>query len=420
MTAIHEVDGGLITNARGLSIYEVRFIPGTGWEKLDPAIQDFQSNGGVINDSLKPEFYDLSVALKPGIKMNKPYLGANMSTVVDPGMAEAMNLEGAGGVLPQFPPIEERVRWVRNLYDKKVDISQHEMANIIDSDCTPLIFAAVGFKDAEEESKALVKAGARVIVFDTENAYTPSFRKKIERATGEVKDLDGGEHVVFIAGNVATAWGVEQLFKYVDFAKVNIGSGVPCETPRHGVHVAPLGVIYETSKVAEGMDGKGIIYDGGAKDPFAFSVALAYAKLVMAGSHFAATDESAGEKRQGKEINITEDPEGWYTLYQGSASTDARIDRENDYPELYMGKKRSYRPSEGRSGWLKVQGPVAKVIERTDRTVRLNMHYVGAYDLEQGQFTLDAFRRHAELQRMSEETLRQLNKSTNFAAPRQR
>jgi IMP dehydrogenase len=417
MAIICEVDGKPMIGARGLSIYEVRFVPGTGWEALDPAISNLQSKGIAVNDSLKPENYDLSVVLKPGVVLNRPYLASNMSTVTNVEMVEIMNNQGAAGVLHQFAPLPEREKWVATLYDRKVDKARYPLANTIDNEGTPLIFAAVGYEELEEASLALVKKGARVVVFDTENAYTPSFRKKVERATGEIKSKDGGDKVVFIAGNIATGWGAENLFPYVDLVKVNIGSGTPCETPKHGVHVAPLGVIYETSQVAKDM-GKGIIYDGGAKDSFSHSVALAFAQLVMAGSYWAATEESAGEKMLGKDLGIVDDSEGWYTLYQGSASTEARRDRENEYPEKYGNKKRSYRPSEGRSGWLKVQGPVEKVIERTDRTVRLNMHYVGAYDPERGKFTLDAFRRYAVLQRMSEESLRQLNKAANFAAPR--
>jgi len=51
----------------------------------------------------------------------------------------------------------------------------------------------------------------------------------------------------------------------------------------------------------------------------------------------------------------------------------------------------------------------------------LMMNYVGAYDLEQRRFSLQNLRHYTVFQRLSEESLRQLNKGTNFVSiPAQR
>lgn len=406
MAIVREIDGSVMADPRGLTIYEVRFVPGTGWQGLDPQIREKERQGTQIEESLHPDNFDLSVVLKPGLILNRGYLASNMRTVTDVNMAEAMNNAGGAAILHQFAPICERVGWVRELRDRKVDRHTFPLANSIDEDGTPPVFAAVGYEEMEKDAMKLVEAGVVGIFCDSENGYTPSFRRKVERTVGEIQATDGGDLVFFVVGNVATAWGVEQSLEHADMASIGIGSGVPCETPLHGTHVPQLGAIYKAAQVAEDR-GKGVIYDGGAKDPFAHAVAFAFCQLVKAGSYWAATEDSAAQK-------IRTDDGMDYAVYQGSASTVDRIEREQEYPEKYSGTKKPYRPREGRSGLLRVKGTVAKKVEITDRTVRLNMWYVGAYDLDKMRYTFSAFREYAELQRLSEEALRQLDKGRNF------
>jgi len=99
---------------------------------------------------------DLSTNLTKKIKLKIPVISANMDTVTEVEMAIALAREGGIGIIHRFATIEREAEMVRNV--KKENL---------------LVGAAVGIKDDYiERTKALINAGADVIVIDIAHGHS--------------------------------------------------------------------------------------------------------------------------------------------------------------------------------------------------------------------------------------------------------
>jgi IMP dehydrogenase len=154
------------------------------------------------------------------------------------------------------------------------------------------IAAAVGVNgDVAGKAKALLEAGADLIVVDTAHGH----QEKMLSALAAVRGLDPGVPVV--AGNVVTAEGTRDLIEAgADIVKVGVGPGAMCTTRMMtGVGRPQFSAVLECAAEARRL-GRHVWADGGVRHPRDVALALAAgAANVMVGSWFAGTYESPGD-----------------------------------------------------------------------------------------------------------------------------
>lgn len=252
-----------------------------------------------------------------------------------------------------------------------------------------LVGAAVGVtSDTFDRTKALLEAGADVIVIDTAHGHSSGVLRKIK----EIRQVF--PEATLVAGNVATAEGTRALFEAgVDVVKVGIGPGSICTTRVvAGVGVPQLTAIYEAASVAREY-GKSIIADGGIKYSGDVVKALAAGgHVVMLGSMLAGTDESPGEFEiyQGRR----------FKSYRGMGSLGAMEKGSSDrYFQSGVNEANKLVP-EGIEGRVPYKGSLQDVIFQMIGGLRAGMGYVGAANLKQ-------LREEAQFIRMSGAGLRE-------------
>ncbi|WP_280275621.1 GuaB1 family IMP dehydrogenase-related protein [Nocardia wallacei] len=156
------------------------------------------------------------------------------------------------------------------------------------------VAAAVGINgDVPAKAKALVDAGADLLVIDTAHGH----QVKMLEALRAVADLKLG--VPLAAGNVVSAEGTRDLAAAgADIIKVGVGPGAMCTTRMMtGVGRPQFSAVAECAAAARDL-GVHIWADGGVRHPRDVALALAAgASNVMIGSWFAGTYESPGDLR---------------------------------------------------------------------------------------------------------------------------
>ena len=172
-----------------------------------------------------------------------------------------------------------------------------------DSKGRPLVGAAVGVKgDFLERTEALLEAGTDAIVVDIAHGHSENAINTVKNIKKAFPDCE------LIAGNVATAQGVEDLIQAgVDAVKVGVGSGSICITRViTGSGVPQLTAVLDCAEIAKQYDIP-IISDGGTRTSGDATKALAAgASSVMLGSMLGGTDESPGStiSKNGKRFKI--------------------------------------------------------------------------------------------------------------------
>jgi IMP dehydrogenase len=162
--------------------------------------------------------------------------------------------------------------------------------------------AAIGVRDSMERARALVAAGADVLVLDIAHGHA----ERAIAAIGEVREAVGGAQI--IAGNVATAAGARDLAEAgADAVKVGVGPGSVCTTRVvAGVGVPQLSAVMECAKALAPYDVP-VIADGGIRGGGDVAKAIAAgAESVMVGGLLAGTPESPGVvvTRAGKRVKV--------------------------------------------------------------------------------------------------------------------
>lgn len=165
----------------------------------------------------------------------------------------------------------------------------------VDTEGRLRIGAAVGVNgDVAGKAKALLEAGADLLVVDTAHGH----QEKMISALEAVRGLDPAVPVV--AGNVVTAEGVRDLVEAgADIIKVGVGPGAMCTTRMMtGVGRPQFSAVLECAAEARRL-GRHIWADGGVRHPRDVALALAAgASNVMVGSWFAGTYESPGDMQK--------------------------------------------------------------------------------------------------------------------------
>ena len=296
---------------------------------------------------------DLTTFLTKKIKLKIPLISANMDTVTESRMAIELAKLGGIGIIHRFLTIEAQVEEVKKVKKEKL-----------------LVGAAIGIRgDYLERTKALIKAGADVVVIDIAHGYSTFLLKVLKEL---VKKFPKTE---FIAGNVATAEANEALIKNGAAAvKVGIGPGALCTTRIvTGAGVPQLTAIAECVEVANKYNVP-VIADGGVKQSGDIVKALAAgASTVMIGTLFAGCEESPALTffRNNKK----------YKLTRGMASLMANVDRQKKDESVKRDLKKY--AAEGVEAVVPYRGNVSDLVYQLLGGVRSGFSYCGAKNIKE-------------------------------------
>ena len=251
--------------------------------------------------------------------------------------------------------------------------------------------AAVGIAgDTVERAEALVAAHVDVLVLDSAHGHSQNVIDMAHRLRLDFPSVE------LIAGNVATAGGVEALVDAgVDAVKVGIGSGSICTTRIvAGIGVPMVTAISNCARAAE-RHGVPVIADGGVRYSGDITKALAVgASAVMIGSLFAGTDESPGELilYQGRSFKEYRGMGSIGAMRQGSR--DRYFQEEFDLESQARDDATQKLVPEGIEGRVSHKGTVAAMIHQLVGGLRAGMGYCGSESLE-------ALQQNAELIRIT-------------------
>ncbi|MDH3682586.1 MAG: IMP dehydrogenase [Acidimicrobiia bacterium] len=293
-----------------------------------------------------------------------PIVAANMDTVCEAEMAEALATLGGVGIIHRFLTVEVQADMVRQV--KAAPVGERAACG---ADGRLLVGAAVGTDhDALSRSAALIEAGADVIVLDIAHGHADHAIDTLREIKVKFSDTD------VVAGNVATRAGAEQLVAAgADAIKIGVGPGGVCTTRLvAGVGVPQLTAIADCAGLTN-ADGARVpvIADGGIRSSGDIAKALGSgADTVMIGSLFAGTKESPGE--------VEQSPRGLVKRVRGMASfeaIEARAARAGaDIDDEYF----EQRAPEGVEGTVPYRGEVTKLVGNLLAGLRSGMSYSDA------------------------------------------
>lgn len=292
------------------------------------------------------------VSLKTRITRNHyidiPLVAANMDTICDSRMAIALGKLGGLGVIHRFMTIPEQALEVKKVKDEKL-----------------LAAAAIGIKDVSERAKALIEAGADILVIDIAHGHS--------KYAGEALDLlkEKYPRIDVMAGNIATKDAAEYfLSKGADAVKVGIGPGSLCTTRlMAGAGIPQITAIMDVYEATKGEIP--ICADGGIKKPADLVKALgAGADTAMVGFILSGTEETPGK--------IIEKPEGKFKLYRGSASYDVSVRKK----ELDHETEKDIISVEGEKAMIPYKGPLEPIVKKFLGSLASGMTYLGAKDMK--------------------------------------
>ncbi|MFD8481841.1 GuaB1 family IMP dehydrogenase-related protein [Kitasatospora sp. NPDC059673] len=237
------------------------------------------------------------------------------------------------------------------------------------------IAATVGINgDVAGRAKALLEAGADVLVVDTAHGHQESMISALRA----VRALD--PQVPIVAGNVVSAAGVRDLVEAgADILKVGVGPGAMCTTRMMtGVGRPQFSAVLECAEEARRL-GKHVWADGGVRHPRDVAMALAAgASNVMIGSWFAGTMESPGD------LQTTPDGRQYKESF-GMASARAVRNRTADDSAYDRARKALFEEGISHSRMFidPTRPGVEDLIDAIVSGVRSSCTYAGAADLEE-------------------------------------
>lgn len=237
------------------------------------------------------------------------------------------------------------------------------------------VAAALGINgDVAAKARAMVDAGADVLVIDTAHGH----QEGMVRAIATAADLDLG--VPIVAGNVVTAAGVRDLVGAgATIIKVGVGPGAMCTTRMMTAVGRPqFSAVLETAATAREL-GAHVWADGGVRYPRDVALALAAgAASVMIGSWFAGTIEAPG--------TLARDEEGRaYKESWGMASTKAVQERFGRLDAYELARKTLFAEgiSSSRIYLDPLRPSVEDLLDMITSGLRSSLSYAGATTLAQ-------------------------------------
>jgi IMP dehydrogenase len=221
----------------------------------------------------------------------------------------------------------------------------------------------------EERVERLTAAKVDAIFVDTAHGHAEAVSDAVLRIKRVSPD------VPVIAGNVATAAGVEALIRAgADAVKVGVGPGATCTTRVvAGVGVPQFTALLDAAEVGR-KHGVPVIADGGIKFSGDIVKSLAAgAASVMIGSLFAGTEESPGDivLYQGRS----------YKVVRGMGSVAAMREGSGDRYFQDSGADARKLVPEGIEGRIPFRGSLSETVYQLMGGLRSGMGYVGASNL---------------------------------------
>jgi GMP reductase len=288
-----------------------------------------------------------------------PIIAANMDTTGTLGIAAALQKEKMFTALHKYYTADEIINAATKGVSWSFDEGYH--GDKLNKD---YIFLSIGFSEDEFDKIEKVQQTLGYhphICVDVANGYTEAY---IEFLT---KVREKFYNSVIMAGNVATPDIIPDYDAAgVDIIKIGIGPGNFCRTrTTAGVGVPQLTAVMETAAKAD-LHGIMICADGGVNEYCDFAKALiGGADMVMAGSMFAAHDESGGD--------VIEENGVRKVLTYGMSSEHAM--------KKYAGEVNAYRASEGRTVAVPHKGPVANTVRNILGSLRSTMTYTNSHKI---------------------------------------
>lgn len=223
--------------------------------------------------------------------------------------------------------------------------------------------AAIGVtEDVLDRAKALLYAGADVLVLDSAHGHSYNIAKTTEKVKNAFPECQ------LIVGNIATAEAAEFLINAgADAIKVGIGPGSICTTRIvSGIGVPQVTAIYDVACMAAKYNIP-VIADGGIKysGDIVKSIA-AGADTIMIGSLFAGCEESPGESEiyQGRRFKV----------YRGMGSISAM---EKGSKDRYFQTGTKKLVPEGVEGRVPYKGSLSDTVYQLLGGLRSGMGYCG-------------------------------------------
>ncbi|MDW7978711.1 MAG: IMP dehydrogenase [Candidatus Caldarchaeum sp.] len=240
-----------------------------------------------------------------------------------------------------------------------------------------MVAAAIGVKeDAVDRAESLIAAGADALVIDVAHGHTEMMTQTLRKIRRSF-----GDDVEVVAGNVATAEGVEDLAAAgASAVKVGVGPGSVCTTRIvAGVGVPQLTAIMDCAEAAQAMDVP-IVADGGIRSSADVVKALAAgASTVMIGRLLAGTDESPGAVvvRNGRKMKIYRGMASFYAMLakNSRAGEEDILEDASDYS--YM--------AEGVEAYVPYKGSASDVLRQLVAGLRSGLSYLGAHSIKEMQ-----------------------------------
>ena len=320
-------------------------------------------NKGLTYDDvgLVPQYNNVKTRLEPKletwltkfIKVGCPIIPANMDCVIGSDLAKVIVENDGFPIFHRFADKEQQFFW----------LGEFPMQ----------CFLSAGVRSEDLDFiETVLKERIPIlgVCFDIAHGHSKMMKDALIETRKICEKYD--TNLQIIAGNICTPMAYADLVSWgADAVKVGMGSGAACTTRGvTGFGVPQFTAVYECAKVAKKLRIP-IIADGGIRDSDDILKALgAGASMVMIGKLFAATWESAAEK---KGTPVT----GVYTKYRGQASREFQLD--------HFGEVKEGTVPEGESMWIDVTGSAQELIDRLLGGVRSGMTIGGARDMQEFQ-----------------------------------
>jgi len=326
----------------------------------------------------------LNTKLTRRINLKIPFVSSPMDTVTESRLAIALGKLGGIGIIHRNLSIENQANEVRKVKAFRSAVSRQEL----------LAGAAVGSsKGVEERIKALVLAGADVMVVDSAHGYTKDIISTVKFIKKEFPKID------VIAGNIATKEAAAALIKAgADSLRVGMGPGAICTTRVvSGMGVPQVTALKNVCPIAF-KNKVPVIADGGIKYSGDMVKALALgASTVMMGSFFAQTTESPGKVLSLKRNEV---PHRFQSIFdsssnktfkfkvyrgmgsEGAMKEGAKIKSEDEFHGKNYYKERVL-VAEGVEGLVPVKGTVENLLEQAVGGIKSGMFYIGAKNISE-------------------------------------
>lgn len=231
---------------------------------------------------------------KVNTEVSHPIIPANMKTIIDYPMAEAVYNSGGLAILHRFISLEKQLAILAELEIK------------FGKDVWNRVGFSIGVKTEDISNvERLVKAGAKILCIDIAHGDSDLCFKMCEYIEYH------HPLILLIAGNVATGRAAADLwYSGADIVKVGVGPGSLCTTRiETGNGVPQLTALIEAYEAKEEVESHYqriggsisgeknclIISDGGIKNTGDIVKALCFADMVMIGNMFAGCEETPGE-----------------------------------------------------------------------------------------------------------------------------